>query len=388
MEWLNRLRRSLAILLQRDRFDRELAEEMQSHLEMQALENSEAGMEPGAAHRAAARQFGNAALLREYSMAALPGADVAAITNGLPVYGPGLGTTVHVEGKEAPVDTGEYHVSPDYFRLFRIPLVAGRYFDENDRDNTPAVLVISQRAARQFFPGQNPLGKRMDYPKKQGTVAEVIGVAADVRYYSPGGKDRAVTYCSTLQSRSGGFLAVRTTVDPATLVAAVRSQVRQLDPQAPVYDVRTMQQQVAAGTWRSRLISVLLGLLAILALLLAALGVYGVFTYTVAARTHEIGVRIALGARRETVLLMLMRDSARLCAAALMVGLPAAFALTRQLSSELYAVEPQDPPTFFAVAMLLVLAALAACCIPAVRAMRVDPVVALRDEQAYRLGCK
>jgi putative ABC transport system permease protein len=312
--------------------------------------------------------------------AALPGADVAAIANGLPVYGPDLGTSVHVEGKETPVDTGEYQVSPEYFRLFRIPLLAGRYFNEGDREGNPAVVVISERAARQFFPGKNPLGRRMDYPNKTGSVAEVIGVAADVKYTSPDGRDRAVTYCSTLQSRAGGFLAVRTAIDPTAFVAALREQVRQLDPEAPLYDVRTMEQQVAAGTWRSRLTSVLLSLMAILALLLAALGIYGVFSYMVAARTHDIGVRIALGARREAILLMVMRDAARLCVAALAVGLPAAFALTRVLASELYGVEPNDPLTFSAVAMLLVLVALVACYFPAARAMRVDPMEALREE--------
>ena len=312
--------------------------------------------------------------------AALPGAEVAAITTGLPVYGPDLGTTVHVEGKDAPVDTGEYHVSTEYFRLFRIPLRAGRYFDERDRAGSPAVVVISERAARQFFPGVNPLGRLMDYPNKTDTRAEVIGVAADVKYAAPGGKDRAVTYCSTLQSATGGFLAVRTAIDPVAFVAALREQVRQLDPEAPIYDVRTMEQQVAASTWRSRFTSVLLSLLAMLALLLAALGIYGVFSYMVAARTHDIGVRIALGARRGAILRMVLGDAAYLCAAAIALGLPAAFALTRVLVSQLYGVTASDPLTFLTVAALLALVAMVACYFPAHRAMRIDLMEALREE--------
>lgn len=312
--------------------------------------------------------------------AALPGAEIAAVTNGIPVYGPDWGTSLHVEGKSGFMDTGVYQVSPEYFRLFRIPLIAGRWFEERDREGSPLVVVISETAARQFFPGANPVGRHMDYPSKNDSSAQVVGVVGDVKYRPPEGKDRAVTYCSTMQSGAGGFLAVRTAGDPVALVSALRQQVRMLDPEAPVYDVRTMEQQVAAATWRSRFSSVLLSLLAVLALLLAALGIYGVFSCMVAARTHDIGVRIALGARRGAILRMVVGEGAVLCAIALAAGLPAAFALTRVLSSQLYRVTATDPLTFFVVAVLLAVVALSACYLPARRATRIDPVEALRCE--------
>ncbi len=312
--------------------------------------------------------------------AALPGAEAAAMTNGIPAYGPDLGTTLRVEGKDAPMDTGVYHVSPSYFSLFRIPLVAGRFFDQRDREGSPIVVVVSESAARRFFPGENPIGRHIGYPSRSNLTAEIVGVVRDVKYSAPEDQNRPVTYCSNLQSGAGGFLAVRTAAHPVALVAALREQVRILDPEAPVYDVRTMEQQVAAATWRSRFSAVLLTLLAALALLLAALGIYGVFSYMVAARTHDIGVRMALGARRGAILAMVLREGALLCAVALSVGLPAAFALTRVLSSQLYRVKPADPLTFVTGAALLSVVALAACYFPARRATRIDPIRALRYE--------
>jgi putative ABC transport system permease protein len=314
--------------------------------------------------------------------ASLPGVEMAAFSDGLPSYGPDWGTTVKVEGRDGEIDTGVYRVSPEYFRLFRIPLVAGRSFDDRDREGSPLVVVLSAKAARRFFPGQNPVGRHMDYPsgRQHPGGAEVIGVVGDVKYGPPEAKDRVVTYTSTLQDRAGGYLAVRTSADPLALVAALRQQIRMLDREAPVYDVRTMEQQAAMSAWRPRLTTVLLSLLAGMALLLAALGIYGVFSYRVAARTHDIGIRMALGARRGAVLRMVLGEAAGLCAIALGVGLPAAFLLTRVLSSQLYRVKSGDPLTFLAGAVLLTAVALLACFVPARRAMRIDPVVALRYE--------
>jgi predicted permease len=312
--------------------------------------------------------------------AALASVEMAAVSDGIPAYGPDWGTSLHVEGSGGKVDTGMYQVSPEYFRLFRIPLVAGRLFEERDGASSPLVVVISERAARQFFPGENPLGRRMDYPSRNESEAVVIGVVGDVKYLPPEAKDRAVVYCSNLQSPAGGFLAVRAAGDPRAVVAALRDEVRALDPEAPVYDVRTMKQQVAAVTWRSRFGAVLLGLFAMLAVLLAALGIYGVFSYSVAARTRDIGVRIALGARRGAILRMFLREGALLCAIALAVGLPAAFALSRVFSSLLYRVTATDPLTFASATALLAAVALLACYLPARRATKVDPMEALRHE--------
>jgi len=245
----------------------------------------------------------------------------------------------------------------------------------------PVMLAV---AARRFFPGANPLGRRIDYPEMRrnptGALGEVIGVVADVRYGAPGAKTGPVVYASTLQTRPGAFLEVRAARDPRPLVPALRQIAHALDPEVRVYDVRTMDQLIALATWRARLAAVLLGLMAALSLAIAAVGVYGVFSYAVAARSREIGVRIALGAGRERILGMVLREGAVLSAAALAVGLPAAWMLTRTLSSQLYRVSPADPLVYLSVAAVLLGVAPLACYVPARRATRIDPMATLRSE--------
>jgi ABC-type antimicrobial peptide transport system permease subunit len=211
-------------------------------------------------------------------------------------------------------------------------------------------------------------------------LAEVIGVVGDVKYGPPEAKTRPVVYASTLQNRLGYFLEVRAAGDPRPLVPTLRKTAYTLDPEVRVYDVRTMDQLVGLATWRARLAAVLLGLMAALSLALAAVGIYGVFSYAVAARSREIGVRIALGAGRERILGMVLREGAALSAAAVAVGVPAAWMLTRTLSSQLYRVSPADPVTYISVAALLLAVALLACYLPARRATCVDPVEVLRHE--------
>jgi len=189
-----------------------------------------------------------------------------------------------------------------------------------------------------------------------------------------------VVYSSTLQSRPGNFLEVRAARDPRALLPALRGIAHALDPEVRVYDVRTMDQLIGLATWRARLAAVLLVSMAALSLTIAAVGIYGVFSYAVAARSREIGVRIALGAGRERILGMVLREGAALSAAALAVGVPAAWVLTRTLSSQLYRVSPGDPVVYLSVAGLLLAVALAACSVPALRATRIDPVETLRSE--------
>ena len=319
----------------------------------------------------------------ERRAAALPGVESAAVSDMLPAYGPDQGTGLRVDGRGAAIDTGVLNASPAYFGLFHIPTLAGRVFDARDSEDGPPVVVLGESAARRFFPGANPLGRRIEYPSMNQLnppLAEVIGVVGDVKYGPPEAKTRPVVYASTLQSRLGYFLEVRAAGDPRPLVPTLRKTAYTLDPEVRVYDVRTMDQLVGLATWRARLAAVLLGLMAALSLALAAVGIYGVFSYAVAARSREIGVRIALGAGRERILGMVLREGAALSAAAVAVGVPAAWMLTRTLSSQLYRVSPADPVTYISVAALLLAVALLACYLPARRATCVDPVEVLRHE--------
>jgi predicted permease len=316
----------------------------------------------------------------ERRAAALPGVESAAVSDMLPSYGPDQGTDLRIDGRGVPVDTGVTNASPAYFGLFRIPTLAGRVFDARDSEDRPRVVVLSETAARRFFPDTNPVGRRIEYPHISGPLAEIIGVVGDVKYGAPEANPRPVVYSSTLQNQPPYFLEVRTVRDPQPLIPALRKLTHTLDPEARVYDVRTMDQLIGLATWRARLAAVLLGLMAALSLAIAAVGVYGVFSYAVAARSREIGVRIALGAGRERILGMVLREGAALSAAALALGLPAAWTLTRTLSSQLYRVSPADPVIYISVAALLLAVALAACYIPARRATRIDPMETLRSE--------
>jgi len=304
----------------------------------------------------------------------------AALTNDVPASGFDQGTSLRVEGRAAAVDTGEVEVSPAYFQLFRIPLIGGRVFTENDRIGTPRVVVLSELAARRFFPGVNPLGRHMDFPQANHFQAEVIGVVGDVKYRSPEDPDRPVVYVSERQSPRGGSLAVRTARDPRGLIPELRRLIQGLDPEARVYDVQTMDEIIGAATWRARLAAGLLGFLAALALTLAAVGIYGVFSYSVAARTRDIGVRMAMGATHASVLGMILRQGAALAAAALLLGIPVALILARGLRSQLYRISPADSFAYTSAAVLLMGVVLLACYIPARRATRIDPVEALRHE--------
>jgi predicted permease len=334
-------------------------------------------VQPSSADRVVRRAF---FLELERRAAALPGVKAAAIANGLPAFGPDWGTELHVEGREDAVDTGDFRVSPGFFRLFRVPIVAGRAFDERDGPDSPRVVVISEAAARRFFPGQNPLGRHMEYPQMNDYQAEVVGVAGDVKFGPPRAKDRPVTYSSVLQSRIGGYLTVRAAGNPRALIGALHNLANRLDPEAPVYGIRTMDEIVAATTWRERLGAVLLGIMAALSLVLAAVGIYGVFSYAVAARTRDFGVRIALGATRGTILTMVVRECATLAGIALVLGLPTALALSRLLASQLFHVSAANPLSYATTAALLIAVAFLACVVPARRATRIDPMAALRSE--------
>ncbi|HEX7315757.1 MAG TPA: ABC transporter permease [Pyrinomonadaceae bacterium] len=318
----------------------------------------------------------------------LPGVEAVGFINTLPLLkGPTSG--IQFEGR-APLRRDQRpsvnyrSVSPDYFHAAGIPVVKGRVPDARDTENAPLVLAVNQALARRDFPDEDPIGKRISYgigPDGQPIWKEIVGVVADVRSEEPGREPAPEIYASYLQDPFAGMsYVVRTSVEPEGVVPGVREAVRAVDRAQPVADVRTMEQVVGESFAQPRFNSLLLGLFACMALLLAAAGIYGVMSYAVTQRTHEIGIRIALGARRGDVLRLVVGRGMALAAAGVGLGLVAAFALTRLMAGLLYGVSAADPATYAAVALLLTAVALLASYIPARRATKVDPMVALRYE--------
>jgi putative ABC transport system permease protein len=322
---------------------------------------------------------------------ALPGVEAASIGSTAPLLGHASITGMGIEGRAENNQTGQigvgvHSVSPDYFKTLRVNLLKGRVFTEQDRAGAPRVAVINQTAAETFFPGEEPLGRRISvgigtsYETDEKFV-EIVGVVADVRYGRLEAAIEPDVYLSSLQPTDPAqTLIVRTSVDPAAITAAVRREVLALDRNVPLTAIQTMQERAAEVTSRTRFIAVLLGLFAGLALLLAGIGIYGVMAYSVSARTRELGIRMALGAQKGDVLRLVLREGAMLVVAGLALGLLAAWASLRVLQSQLYEMSTTDPLTFGLVALLLAGVALLACYVPARKAMQTDPLAALRHE--------
>jgi putative ABC transport system permease protein len=315
-------------------------------------------------------------------ISATPGVQQVSISNSVPARGQADVTMLRRgQGKEE-VSVGVHSVTPEYFALFRVPLIRGRRFTDHDRAGAQQVLLLSETAARHLWPGEDPIGKHAGlavWETGQQDV-EVVGIVGDVRYDGierPAGDD---VYVSFWQEPEGGSISVRLAGDPMSLAPFVRSTIHALDKDLPVYGVETMDQQLSDATSRLRFSAVLLGVFAVLALALAAIGMYGVVAYSVAARTREIGIRLALGANREDVFRLVVGDGLLLCFAGLLIGIPSALAATRVLSSFLYDTKAGDPVAFAAVSLVLIVVALIAAYVPARRAMKVDPMVALRYE--------
>jgi putative ABC transport system permease protein len=286
------------------------------------------------------------------------------------------------ERVEAPIDS----ISPNYFQVIGAPLIKGRAFNTQDREGAPRVVIINERMARRFFPGEDPLGKRIFFGERpdpeQNPLRTIVGVVADTRRTGFDAEVRPETYLPLAQSPSGSMtMVVRATADdPASLTASVRSAVRSIDPDQPVYDIKTMSQLVGEMIAQRRLNMILLGIFAVIALVLASVGIFGVMNYMVAQRTHEIGVRLALGAQKRDVLRLVLGQGMTLAALGVVIGLVGAFALTRVMASLLYGVSATDPAVFLGIAALLAAVAFLATYIPARRATKVDPMVALRYE--------
>jgi putative ABC transport system permease protein len=322
-------------------------------------------------------------------IASLPGVQAAGAVNYLPLSGTGNRRNFSLEGQPEPKLNLEFRmISPDYFRALGIRLRAGRLFSERDREDAPRVAIINETFARLFFSNEDPLGKRIRLGNEQGPFPwlTIVGVVKDVKH---GGLDLETSpemYVPYLQPLLPDwnvppmFLAVRAGSEASNLTAAVRSAVQDLDRDQPLYSLATMEQLLARSMAPRRFNMLLLAAFASLALLLSVIGIYGVISYSVTQRTHEIGVRIALGARAGDVLRLVVGQGMWLAVIGVGMGLVAALALTRLMANLLYRVSTTDPVTFAVIALLLISIALLACYLPARRAMRVDPLVALRYE--------
>ena len=274
-------------------------------------------------------------------------------------------------------------VSPDYFRVMGISLLAGRFFNQHDVMSAPRVSVISEAMARLYFPNQNPLGKRLTFgfPPDSGAMREIVGVVGNVRDVALGQDPGPMMYVPYAQAPFwGANMIVKTNLSLSSVAASIRQEVHKLDKDLPVTDVASMPEIIESSVSQSRFRTFLLGLFAAMALVLAATGIFGVISYSVSRRTNEIGIRVALGASRIAILWMVLRETLVLTFAGLALGVPCALAASHLLGHMLFNVSANDPATLTAVAFVLASVAALAGYIPARRAMRVDPMVALRYE--------
>jgi predicted permease len=315
---------------------------------------------------------------------ALPGVVAVGASGNLPLRG-GASASLAIDGRphqgERLPEVGYQPVSDDWFKAMGVPLRRGRPFAPSDHNDAPPVVILSETAARQFWPNADPVGARLRLgPNPNTPWFTVVGIVGDVRM-GVAGTPRPTAYVSARQDHWGGMaFVVRTTGDPMALLPAVRREVRAIDPTLPVSEARSMRDVQAMQLTDRRLPMQLMAAFAMLALVLAAVGVYGVMAYSVAARTREIGVRVALGARPGNVFGMIVRYGLATAATGLVIGLSGAAALGKLLTNLLYEVAPTDGATFVSVAVVLLAVVLAACLIPARRAVRVDPLEALRSE--------
>ncbi len=320
----------------------------------------------------------------------LPGVEAAGLVNNLPLTHNVDELTFNIAGRPpfppgAEAEANDTVVSPGYFEAMKIPLREGRMFSAQDGPNAPRVMLVSEALARKYFAGQNPVGQRLviDYDAPLGNVTyEIVGVVGDARRASLEAAAEPEFYVLNEQLPQRRLnLVVRTSAaNPASMAAALRGAVAELDKEQTVWQTRTLDQLVSASVAARRFNMALLGVFAAVALALAALGIYGVMAYTVTRRTHEVGVRMALGASRGDVLRLIVGQGMALALAGVAVGLAAAFAVTRVLAGLLYGVTTTDPLTYACLALLLAAIAFVSCYLPARRATKVDPGVALRYE--------
>ena len=317
----------------------------------------------------------------------LPGVQSAGAISFLPFSGTISNTDFKIIGRpdpgpgESPA-TDVAVIEPHYFRAMGIPLLKGRELTENDTGNAARVLIINETMAREYFPNEYPVGKHLaiDWDKPDGSE-EIVGVAGDVRTEGLNKQPKPTIYWPVGRSAySGMSMVIRTTGNPMNFVATVKDQVRAMDKDLPLADLKPMEDWLTDSVAQPRFNAQLLAIFAVVALILAAVGIYGVMSYSVSQRTNEIGIRIALGAKSTDVLGMVLGQGIKLIVIGLGTGVAGAFAMTRLLESLLYQISTTDPLTFVGISTLLGIVGILACYIPAARATRVDPMVALRYE--------
>jgi putative ABC transport system permease protein len=324
-------------------------------------------------------------------VSALPGVQAVSAVNRAPLAGGYWGRSLTVEGfpilsvGQAPV-INHCVITPNYFRTMGIPILMGRDFTDADTPDSMKVTIIDERLAREYWPNESPLGKRVRFgaPESNEPWHTIVGVVGEVKQESLN-ESLSLTRRKTVYLPYAEIglddltLAVRA-VNPENLAQAIRGQVKAIDPDQPITDVRTMNEVISRSMWQPRLYTILFGVFAAVALALASIGIYGVMAYSVSERTREIGVRVALGAERRDILKMVVAQGMKLALIGAVIGLGASLALTRLMRSLLFEVSATDPLTFVGLAALLSAVAMLACYIPALRATKVDPMVALRCE--------
>jgi predicted permease len=321
-----------------------------------------------------------------FRVRALPGVESAGVVSQLPLGGNLDMYGIHADGKSSPNPEDDpsgdrYSISPGYLCAMRIPLLHGRDFDDRDLAGLPLVVLVNDFAARKLWPGEDPIGKRLKLGDTKGQWRTVVGVVGDVLHKALDAPHTLQVYLPEAQFvDSDVLLLIRTWGDPSSIASAVRGEITAINPQVPVSSITTMKEVVSASVANQRFSAFLFTLFGFVALLLAASGIYGVVSSGVAQRTHEIGVRAALGAPRREILRLILFEGAKLILLGVAIGAIAALSLTRLMRGLLFEVSPIDPLTFASVALLLILVALLACYIPARRATLVDPMIALRYE--------
>jgi putative ABC transport system permease protein len=313
------------------------------------------------------------------------GVKSASLVRGLPFSGNGGTTRIVLPDREPAPKGMEPEVMfnttmPNYFETIGIPLLKGRLFGNQDQANTPTVVVVNQTMAQRFWPNQDPLGKQIKFAQ-EGSSATIVGVVGDAKHYWLEEDQRPQMY--DVYSQDPGLFAtvvIRTNVEPLSLTEPVRQAIWKVDADQPMWKIRTVEFLVDRSTADRRFLMALMGIFAGLALVLTIIGLYGVISYLVNQRTQEIGIRMALGAQVGDIMRMVLKQGMVLVLAGVALGLAAAWMLTRLMSTLLFHVSATDPLTFVSIALLLIAVALLACYIPARRATKVDPLVALRYE--------
>jgi putative ABC transport system permease protein len=319
-----------------------------------------------------------------------PGVQSASSIFPLPLNGDRFSISFQIDGRPVPEkdepSADFFTAGIGYFRTMGIPVLKGRDFEDRDKHGSTPVIIVSETFARQYFPNEDPIGKRIhpgisSIDDEESTMREIVGVAGDVRNRSLNTEPRAAYYVPQTQVPfSQMVMVVKTNSEPRSFIPTATKEVAAMDADLPLFGVKTMEEYLSASVAAPRFNTTLLSIFAAVALVLTVVGLYGVMSYSVAQRTNEIGIRIALGAQGRDVLLMIVKQGSKLILIGLAIGLFGAYAVTRLVASLLFGVTAKDPFTFAAVAVLLAIVGLFACYVPAWRATKVDPMEALRCE--------